>query len=85
MISGKAPPCHPSRHFHSSNTLLGLWQEGEPAKCMWLLQEGSLHAIKHAVQWEELDAPALAGARALAPCSTVAASATAAVTVTGGA
>ncbi len=36
-------------------------QEGEPTGCLWLLQEGQLLAIKHAVQWKRLKAPALVG------------------------
>ena len=70
LTSGKALACHPLQQLYESNMLLSLLQEGEPAGCLWLLQEGSLHAIKHAVQWEELEAPALVGARAHAPFCT---------------
>lgn len=38
-------------------------QEGESAKSVWLLQEGELLAIRNAVQWERLSAPALVGER----------------------
>lgn len=53
--------------LHPQQLLPGhdLCQEGESATAVWLLQEGELLAIRNAVQWERLSAPALVGEEAL--------------------
>lgn len=53
--------------LHPQQLLPGhdLCQEGEFATGVWLLQEGELLAIKDAVRWERLSAPALVGEEAL--------------------
>eukprot|EP00208_Stichococcus_sp_RCC1054_P002961 CAMPEP_0206142088 /NCGR_PEP_ID=MMETSP1473-20131121/15486_1 /ASSEMBLY_ACC=CAM_ASM_001109 /TAXON_ID=1461547 /ORGANISM="Stichococcus sp, Strain RCC1054" /LENGTH=627 /DNA_ID=CAMNT_0053536937 /DNA_START=255 /DNA_END=2138 /DNA_ORIENTATION=- len=53
--------------LHPQQLLPGhdLCQEGEEATSMWLLQEGELLAIRRAVHWERLPAPALVGEEAL--------------------